>query len=164
MFGLANFSTSGGLLDVIAPIAQGDAYNQRFGNQVIPKRVNLKFGVRPGGSATTQFTCRLTLVRASASLIAGATVDGSLNPIANTSILQVYWDKLFQVAPSVANQYYPTVFNWSIPVKMGKAKFSGAGTNTVVGESIFLLWSSNAASGATAPIWDAGITEFFYTP
>lgn len=163
----ADFSTTGGIYDCATGIAQGDAYNQRFGNKIIPKRVNLKASVVPDSTGTGVVTCRVSIVRGTSALGVGPTVSLSISPVGNTNILQVYYDKVFTCTPGLtaaASPGWATTFNISVPIKLNHLKFNGSGAGANVAESIFLIWSSNAATGTAAPNWGAGIVEFFYIP
>lgn len=162
--GTGTFNTTGVILDLVSGIVQGDAFNQRFGNKIIPKRVVLKAVINPGASQTTVCGCRISLVRATYNLAAGPIVGSSLSPISDSNILQVYWDKYFAVGPSPAGQMAPVVLNWNVPIKLSHFKFSGSGAGTTVAESLFLIWSGTNAAGVTAPVWNCGIVEFYYIP
>jgi len=87
--GLASFSTTGGLLDLAQAITQGDAYNQRYGNKIIPKTMILRGSIQPGTTGTAPPMCRIACVRATSALAAYNFNQASINPIADNSILQV---------------------------------------------------------------------------
>lgn len=162
--GSGSWNTTGAVFDCCQAITQGDAYNQRFGNKIVPKRVNIKGSVHPGSTANAPVTIRLSLVRANSGFVGGNFVSSSISPIADNNILQVYYDRIFTIAPTNAGQTYPVNINLSIPIKLNHIKFSGSGAAAVTAESIFLHWCSNVASGTTAPIWSAGVCEFFFIP
>lgn len=162
--GTTSFSTSGGLIDLVSGIIQGDAYNQRFGNKIIPKRVLLKATVKPGTASTDNVTCRLTFVRAVSNLAAAATTASCLSPIADTNILQIYWDRYFTIGPAASTFNQPQNFNLSIPIKLGHIKFNGSGAGATVAESIFMIYSATSTTGTSSPVWGAGIVEFYFIP
>lgn len=87
-----------------------------------------------------------------------------MSPIADTSIMQVYWDHYFTIGPTNAGLTGYVNFNKSIPIKLGHLKYSGSGAGTAVSESIFLIYSSMNVTGTTAPVWHTGILEFFFIP
>lgn len=165
--GLVDWSSAGGIYDVATGIVQGDTYNQRFGNKIIPKRVNLKFTVVPDSTGTGVVTCRIAVVRATYNLGAASFIGGSISPVANTNILQTYYDEIFVMPPGLTAAPSPgwsKSFNRSIPIKLSHLKFNGAGAAALAAESIFVIWCSNAATGTAAPNMGAGIIEFFYIP
>lgn len=162
--GTTNWSTTGAVIDLVSGIVQGDAFNSRFGNKIIPKRVNLKATVIPGSTANSQVTCRLALVRAVANLTAANINASCLSPIADTNILQVYWDKYFTIGPSLTALTGYKNLNITVPIKLGQIKFAGSGAAANVAESLYLIYSSSATTGTTAPTWGNGIVEFFFIP
>lgn len=162
--GTGTFNTTGVVLDLTGGIVQGDAYNQRFGNKIIPKRVVLKAIILLGSTQASSCGCRIALVRATYNLAAGPIVNSCLSPIADVSILQVYWDKYFTVGPTPTGQNWPVVLNANVPIKLSHLKYQGSGANANVAESIFLIWSGTNAAGTTAPVWNCGIVEFYYIP
>lgn len=162
--GTGTFNTTGVVLDLSGSIQQGDAFNQRFGNKIIPRRVIIKAVILLGATQAAACGCRITLVRASYNLAAGPIVTSCLSPIADTNILQVYWDKYFSIGPATASQMAPVVLNASVPIRLSHLKYNAGGAGAGVGESLFLIWSGTNVAGGTAPVWNCGIVEFYFNP
>lgn len=127
--------------------------------------MNIKGTVIAGSTSAAPISCRLSIVRATSSLTAGRIDNVTINPLANTNILQIYYDKFFTVPSTQANTGFPVNLNLSISVKMkSHIKYVDAGPSTPVGESIFMIWSSPNIAGTTAALFGSGIYEFFFTP
>lgn len=154
-------NSTGAAYDVAANIIQGDAYNQRYGNKIVPRRFLMQTTILPGSTQATPAVARIALVRATYNLGGGPIQSSTISPTANTNILQVYYDRIFVVPNTLA---FPVNIRMNVPIKLSHIKFSGSGINATVAESVFLLYSSNAVAGTTAPVFTGGIAEFYFSP
>lgn len=124
----------------------------------------LRGTVAAGASAASAVSCRVAIVRAQFNLGASRIDNVTISPTANTNIMQVYYDKVFTVGAPVGTVGFPINLNISLPLRNTRVKFNGAGAAAVSAESIFMIWSGNVATGATAPVWGSGIIETWFTP
>lgn len=125
----------------------------------------LRAGIVAGSTAVDQTVCRISVIRGPSNLAAAGTVGTTISPVANTNVLQIYYDREFIVpAVNTSATGYPVHLYINCPIKLGHLKFSGAAAGNISAESIFLIWSSNKVVGTTAPAWLAGNMEFYYLP
>lgn len=147
-------------LECYAGVAQGDAYNQRHGNQILCTHLKIMGSCTAGSTATGTTNCRLVVYKAS-SLSAGIySFLQTYNPIYNIGVIQLIHDEYFQVAGPAAGQPYSKVIRRNIKLRH-KQKFSGAAAATTAGDSIYVEMFSSAAAGTTAPIFNGRIEEYF---
>lgn len=159
-------TTPTAILDMCSGIAQGDAYNQRHGNKTRVYRIRIQAIVQPGSTSTAVAGCRLLVFRAGANFAAGSLAGAfsqSVNPITNTGVLQIYYDKSWSCAATPATAGFPLNINLNIPIKFD-VKYSGAGAGSTTGETVFVALLGTVASGTTAPSVTNGYYEVFFQP
>lgn len=157
-------STTGSLREIGGNIQQGDDYNQRFGSHVDLLRLVLKGVISPGSTAAAISTVRITVFQGQSNLAFAANLFGSYNPIVDSTSTRVYFDKYYSVGPSNAAASFG-----GVPVHINlktkhRQKFSGAGSGTNTGESIYMIIQSDKAAGTTAPGFTGGFLEEWFKP
>lgn len=163
-----NIPAAGQIFDMLSQIAEGDAYNQRHGTVTRTKRIIGRIVITPGTAQLLNSCVRIAVFRAPV----GATVAQTLldtvassNPVANNFMSQVFMDR-WLVIPPLAIDNSPHYVNFSIPFK-GKgyrSNYSGSGSGTQTGESLFIAYLSNSVAGATSPNLIGGNVEVWFQP
>lgn len=154
------------LQDIHAGIAQGDAYNERFGTVTRTVRLRGQFTINPGSASVSAAAVRFTIFRAQVGTTAAAAIiglDNSANPIANNTISQVFLDRRLQCPATLASVGFPCVLRFSVKLKNFRLNYSGSAAATQTGESIFMLFQSNQTS-TLAPVLTSGNAEVWFHP
>lgn len=154
--------------DCHTDISQGDAYNQRFGTVTRTARIKVTLLLIPGTTQASPETVRFSLVRGQVGST-GAQLVSNLNvsamPIANNRVTQLFADRRVLVAPTSATAAYPTKIFLNIPFKKGfRVNYTGSGTGTNTGETIFLVGQSPIAAGTACPVIASGNIEIWFQP
>jgi len=129
-----NCDTAGTLVDLHVLIAEGDAFNQRFGTVTRTCRVKGQMLFVPGVTQVVPAMCRLAVFRAPVGTTIAATLANTLissNPIANNSISKVFYDKMFTVGAPIATVGYPTKIYFNIKINpCHRMNYAGAAAGT----------------------------------
>lgn len=160
-------TTTSALLDTAGGIAEGDAYNQRFGTTVHMKRLRLKIVIVPGTTAAAPCPYRICIFRASVgSTLAQTVVDCNTTSavLANNRMTRVVYDRLYSCAAPIGTAGYPMVHDISVNLNNHLQHFTGAAAGSQTGEEYFLSLISNNAAGTTAPVISAGFVEYWFQP
>lgn len=155
-------TTTNTTYDLGSYIAQGDDYNQRFGNHVDFQRFKMRCSIYPGTTAVTPSTVRMIIFRAAAGTAATYALNTCYNPILGSGVIQLLYDKMIQVPAATANNYFPVLWNINLKIKH-RQKYSGPAASTQVGDSILFQFFSDKAAGTTAPTVQ-GNWELYFKP
>lgn len=157
-------SLVGSIYEIGANISQGDDYNQRFGSHVDFQRIVLKGLIQPGGTSTNMCPVRITCFRGQSGLVFASNLNGSYNPIADSTSTQLLFDKYYPITPALTSGS-PGATRVHISIKTKhRQKYSGAGAGTTTGGSLYFVVQSNVAAGTSAPTWAAGVLEEYFKP
>lgn len=160
---ITNISNTGSINDLGAAIIQGDDFDQRFGSHVDIRRMNFYVVFGPGTTSAAAQTVRVTLFKAQSGLAFATNMQGSYNPVVDSTVVQLIKDQFIRIAPTSAALTFPSILNWSIKLNH-RQKFTGPGASTTTAECLYLLVQSNAPPGTTAPVIVAGKWEVFFKP
>lgn len=148
----ATVSTTTAIYDLAGQIAEGDAYNNRFGTRITLKRWRCNFVVIPSSTTPIGNTLRIVIFKAqSGTNLASTVVDYNTSSavIANNNITRVFFDKMYLVGAVTGGTSGLTI---KIDVKLNHPQhFAGSAAGTQTGDSIFFCIVGGAAAGATAP-------------
>lgn len=157
------FNTTGVLTECLSTVSQGDNYNQRFGNKCMLKRIVGDLIVRPGSTSAAASVARLVIFRAGAgAALPQFAANVSSSPIIGNGVIQVYYDKMFSVAATPATAGYGTHIRINKKIKFAY-KFGGTGAGTQTGESVYIYFVGDIASGTAAPT-AYGVLDVFFSP
>lgn len=158
-----SISTTGTLIALCDQIQQGDDYTQRFGNHVDVNHLNIKLVFQPGSAAAATIPVRITVFTAAQNFVFGTAMNSTYSPIASGGVTRLIYDQYLQIAAATATAGFPTTVNKSLKFRF-RQKFSGSGTTTQTGDTLFMIIQSTVAAGTSAPTLSAGVVEIFFKP